>query len=85
MSHEAQATQPTQTARSTTLGPLAYFMPLMPAVLAFGPLFLVMHTGSILAMVAAVIFGAGLCLLWACVMRIAQRLDAQDTGSVQER
>lgn len=77
MSHEAHATQPpTQTAKPTTLGPLAYFMPLMPAVLAFGPLFLVMHSGSIIAMVAAVIFGAGLGLLWACVMRIAQRLDS---------
>lgn len=75
MSHEAHATQ---TARSTTLGPLAYFMPLMPAVLTFGPMLMVMHTGSIIAVVAAIFFGTGLCLLWTCVMRIAQRLDAQD-------
>jgi len=82
MSHEAQATP---TARSTTLGPLMYAMPLMPAVLSFGPLFLVMHSGSIIAMIAAVIFGIGLGLLWVCMMRIAQRLDAQDAGSAQER
>lgn len=75
MAREALATK---SAKPTTLGPLAYFMPLMPAVLSFGPLFLVMHTGNILAIVAAILFGAGLCLLWACMMRIAQRLDADD-------
>ncbi len=50
-------------------------MPIMPAILTFGPLLIVIPTQSISLMIAAVFLGIGLAILWACMMRIAQQLD----------
>lgn len=68
---------PTADSRSSvrrTLGPMAYVMPIMPAVLIFGPIIMVIPMQSIIATVMALILGITLGALWMSVMRLAQRL-----------
>ena len=79
MSRDLQPTRPTG---QRTLGPFFYAMPIMPAILTFGPLIIVIPMQSIFAMIASVVFGIGLGLLWLCMMRIAQRLDQLTEGPV---